>query len=214
MVEMALVAPLLVLLLGGIVIFGIGVFYQQQVTNAVREAARYAATHSTTAQYSVDSNRDPRDASGLPPDSYIYGGGDIPPTWARMTQAARDAVFGVDKSLIRISACWSGFWRINPDGTKVSASAFDALPPAGASPPDTAWFDCHMGGIDPKTNSSSIPCPPPSTTVSDDEGAAIPGNSVTVFGCYTWIPPLAGFLLLPDEITMRAVVTEVIHRQQ
>jgi len=49
MVELALVFPLFVMLLFGIIILGIGVFYSQQVTNAAREAARYASIHSATA---------------------------------------------------------------------------------------------------------------------------------------------------------------------
>ena len=39
MVELALILPLFLSLLLGIVILGVGVFYQQQVTNAAREAA-------------------------------------------------------------------------------------------------------------------------------------------------------------------------------
>ena len=50
LVEFALVAPLFTMVLLGIVIFGIGVFYQQQLTNAAREAARYASIHSATSQ--------------------------------------------------------------------------------------------------------------------------------------------------------------------
>ena len=43
--------PLFIVLLSGIVVtLGVGVFYQQQLTNAAREAARYAAIHSETSQ--------------------------------------------------------------------------------------------------------------------------------------------------------------------
>ena len=49
LVELTLVLPLFLMVLVGIVILGIGVFYQQQVANAAREAARYAAIHSATA---------------------------------------------------------------------------------------------------------------------------------------------------------------------
>ncbi len=212
LVEFALVLPLLVLLVGGVIIFGVGVFYQQQLSNAAREAARYAALHSTTAQYTVDSNRQPSSAA-YTPDSYQYGLGDVPPTWTRMTDAARNASFGLNRSEVKIAACWSGYWNVDSSGAKVSPDTYDALPPT-LSPPDSAWFGCHIGGVDPRANASAIPCPPPATGVSDDEGSAIPGNSVTVYACYQWVPPLAGFLFLPDTITMRAVVTEVIHRQQ
>ncbi len=209
-VEFALVFPLVVLLVGGIVVFGIGVFYQQQLNNAAREAARYAAIHSTTAQYSVDSNRLPAYAQ---PDSYQYGSGDVPPSWDRMTDAARTATFGVDRSAISVSACWSSFWQVDSSGNKSSANAYDAQPPS-STPPDTAWFGCHINGVDPRQDATSLGCPASPTTLSDDEGSAVPGNSVTVYACYVWVPPLAGFLFLPSSITMRAVSTEVIHRQQ
>ena len=42
----------------------------------------------------------------------------------------------------------------------------------------------------------------------------MPGNQVTAYACMQWSPPLAGFLLIPSSITMQAVITEVIHRQQ
>ena len=62
LVEFALVAPLLFLVIGGIITLGIGVFYQQQLTNAAREAARYAAIHSETSQCPTRSNREPQPA--------------------------------------------------------------------------------------------------------------------------------------------------------
>lgn len=210
LVELALVLPLLVLFLGGIMVFGTAVFYQQQISNAAREAARYAAIHSTTAQYTVDSNLAP---AYNQPESYVYGTGDVPPTWTRMTGVARDAVFGLDRTGVHVAACWSGFWLVDGSGNKLSPNAYDAQPPT-QTPPESAYFSCTIGGIDPATAPSSIPCPPPATTASDDQGSAVPDNSVTVYACYTWSPPLAGFLLMPQTITFRAVVTEVIHRQQ
>ncbi len=39
-------------------------------------------------------------------------------------------------------------------------------------------------------------------------------NQVTVYVCYRWNPPLAGFLLIPSTVTMRAVVTEALQYQQ
>ena len=44
------IAPALIVMLFGIITLGIGVFYQQQITNAAREAARFAAIHSATSQ--------------------------------------------------------------------------------------------------------------------------------------------------------------------
>jgi hypothetical protein len=37
---------------------------------------------------------------------------------------------------------------------------------------------------------------------------------VTVFVCYNWIPPMSGFLFVPSSVTLRAVVTEAMQRQQ
>ena len=47
-VEFALVLPILMLILFGIVNFGIMVFNQSVITNAAREGARWAAIHSST----------------------------------------------------------------------------------------------------------------------------------------------------------------------
>ena len=40
------------------------------------------------------------------------------------------------------------------------------------------------------------------------------GNRVTAYACYNWTPPLAGFLLVPQQVTLRGVITEPIQRQQ
>ena len=45
-----LVLPVFLMLVLGVIVLGIGLFYQQQITNAAREAARYAAIHSATAE--------------------------------------------------------------------------------------------------------------------------------------------------------------------
>ena len=42
LVELALAAPLFFMVLIGMIVLGIGVFYQQELTNVAREAARYA----------------------------------------------------------------------------------------------------------------------------------------------------------------------------
>ncbi len=39
-------------------------------------------------------------------------------------------------------------------------------------------------------------------------------NQVTVYACYDWRPPLAGFLLIPKTLTLRAVITEALQYQQ
>ena len=64
LVEFALVFPLFLLVLFSIIAFGLYVFYNQQLANAAREAARYAAVHSSTAQCPTVSRLDP---AGRPP---------------------------------------------------------------------------------------------------------------------------------------------------
>ena len=210
LVEFAFILPLLIALIVGIIVFGIGVFYQQQIDNAARVAARYASTHSSTAQCPTSSWL----PLAAPADNPLYDAlCDSPDIgWPRMTAAARDASFGLARNRLEVSACWSGYWRINPDGSKVSTIAYDAQPPI-LTPPESAYFRCRLGGKDPVLATSSLACPEPSV-ITDDEGSDIAGNSVTVYVCYAWTPPMAGFLGLPTTVTFRSVATEVIHRQR
>jgi len=76
---MALTLPIFTMVIFGIITLGIGVFYQQQVTNAAREAARYAAIHSATnGDCPTNSNREPREA--IRPRTYYVC--DAPPLTA------------------------------------------------------------------------------------------------------------------------------------
>ena len=117
--EFALVAPLVFMLIFGIIVIGIAVFYQQEVTNAAREAARYAAVHTATSRCPTVSNRTP-DVALLPlPNSYSPC--DAPAArWPNMTGAARDQVFGMERANLNVTACWSGYW------TKDTAGAWAA----------------------------------------------------------------------------------------
>lgn len=217
MVELALVFPLFVMVLFGIIILGIGVFYQQQVTNAAREAARYAAIHSATAQCPTVSWLNPK----APPITYTRC--DRPEDgWPNLTAAGRGLVFGVAKESVNIAACWSGYRLTDASGNPTGD--FDA-PPPGTYPDLGAIVSeparCTISGADPTTDPGSIPCSSglAATTVDQasdlSEGAGrVVANDVSAFACYVWRPPLAGFLLIPSEVTLRAVVTEPIQRQQ
>ena len=103
LVEFALIAPLLFLLIAGIVSLGIGVFYQQQLTNAAREAARYAAIHSETSQCPTISNLPPH-LSMLPPDIVDYDCDPPNLRWPEMTGYARSKVWGLDRSQVHVAA--------------------------------------------------------------------------------------------------------------
>lgn len=236
--ELALVLPLFLMLLFGIIILGIGVFYQQQVTNAAREAARYASISSGTAQCPTASHLDPRVAmtdpvsgrtsTGLAPESYTPC--DPPQTnWPNMTAAGRSKLFGINAAAVNFGACWSGY---------VTANQYDAPPPDAQSTTVASWWaQCQFHAsdgsslVDPTQNppacspgqisASCIPCTSTMANDSIDTGSDIsegPGrvvaNTVTAYACYVWQPPLAGFLLIPRTVTLHAVITEPMERQQ
>ena len=215
LVEFALVFPIFMVLLLSIVVLGLWVFYNQQLENAAREAARYAATHSASAQCPTVSLLDPPES--IKPNGYFRC--DAPENgWPRLTGAARSRVWGMNPSTVHVSACWSGYVD-----TAVPPNA-DGLPIAG-----NTFAGCTMGGVDPRTGAASLPCPrqvlqPPSAPYKadgDDKASSTAGvgavqyaTTVTVYACFNWTPPLSGFLFVPPTIKLQAVVTEAIQRQQ
>lgn len=242
LVEMALVTPLFVMVLVGVIVLGIGIFYTQQVTNAAREAARYAAVHSATAQCPTVSNLDP-DLTLLPlPNSYYRC--DAPESgWPEMTAHARQLIFGLRAEDVQLTACWSGYWSGYPGNW----GTFDqvAIDPASGAP--NHFRDCTVRvygwtpAQDPDVDASSlhviypqtgldatseepirIDCAKdfPATTVSDDMASSYSAsnndtaNRVSVLMCYPWHPPLAGFLLIPRTVTLQASVAEGLEYQQ
>ena len=215
LVETALVLPLLVGVIFAVITFGLWVFYQQELTNAAREGARYAALHSATSQCPTVSNLLPQP---VPPGSY-YACDRPADRWPFMTQAAREATFGLDRSQVWLSACWSGF--------RDSTGNYDALPVDPSTGVANQFDWCDIGGVDPRTDTNAVAqpdypnsCRPPLTTGVDDRAsdlaASTSNNStqVTVYACYLWRPPLAGFLLIPPVVTMRSVITEPVRYQQ
>lgn len=255
MVEFGLVLPLFIMLLVGIITLGMGVYFQQQVTNAAREAARFAAIHSASAQCPTLANLPP----DAPPDSwYECPEGLASARWPQMTAHARSHIFGLNPSAVQLSACWSGYWTKDPSSG--AYLDYDALPAEGGIPNEfrncTIRSDDPGAGpinIDPRTDlwidpASGDPidwyCGPPPDNIScgvvDDHDqkpiactAPMPltdatndmassmsasyegiSNEVTAFACYEWTPPLAGFLLIPSTVTLRAVVTEALQYQQ
>jgi hypothetical protein len=77
---------------------------------------------------------------------------------------------------------------------------------------------CTIDGADPTVNATAIDCAPGLLTVdtasslSESPGRPV-ANRVTAFACMEWSPPMAGFLLIPDTVTLRAVISEPIKRQ-
>lgn len=223
LVETALILPLFLLVVLGIIVFGIGLFYQQQVTTAAREAARFAALHSATAQDPVCGWLDP-DPGILP----SYSCADEPSAgWPMMTARAREFAFGMNPAALHVTACWSGHVDDSTGGK--DAGPYWAGDPTGATPND--WADCTMGGgMNPLTDTGSLPCPAgtaagssPYSTDGDDKASnlavsdadlAVAANRVVVYACYAWSPPMAGFLAIPSTIVLRAVVSEGLQHQR
>jgi hypothetical protein len=218
LVEFTLVFPLFLLLLFSIISFGLYIFYNQQLANAAREAARYAAVHSSTAQCPTVSRLDP--PADLLPASTSYSRCDSPEGgWTRLTAAARNKIWGMAPNQVSLTACWSGY--VDPSNN------FDALPAA-----PNVFTDCTINRVNPKTDPGSLACPAPPTIGSatnpkkadgddkaSDLAAATSTNlqyptTVTVYTCFVWTPPMAGFVMIPNQITIRAVVTEAMQRQQ
>jgi hypothetical protein len=200
--EFALVAPIFLLALFSVIILSLYVFYQQQLDTAAREAARYAAIHSSSAQCPTTSWLSPG-ALAPPPTSYYAC--DPAPTWPFLTAAGRTSIWGTNPSFVQFRACWSSY--------RNAMGNLDA-PPIDPSGTRNTFVPCTIVGVNPTTNESAIPCPPGNTTSADDTGSDNPDNQVTVFACFNWTPPMAGFVMIPSQITMRSVVTEVIHQQQ
>lgn len=236
LVELALVLPLFLMVLVGIISLGLGVFYQQQLTHAAREAARYAAIHSATAIDPVTSNLPVNPTIVMDTNNFVAP--DRPNNrWPSMAAAARDAAFGLDRNSIGVTACWSGYWQVDSTGTMMPNS-WDASPENGTGQTNV-FRDCTIPvpnattgvveNVDPKTGTNpstgasvTLGCsvPLPVTTSANDLASNLAwsqypaANEVTVYACYVWHPPLAGFLLIPDEVIIRAVVTEALQHQR
>lgn len=212
LVELSLVLPFLLMVVFGILIIGLGVFYQQQIANAAREAARFAAIHSATASCPTTGDHDPASA----PLTYPPGGCDRKVDgWPFMTAHARAAVFGLPRSDVKVAACWSGY--------QMSASGAIDAPPPGTydviGVVNSTFVPCQMDGVDPTVDSRAIGCSDGIPTADEassmsESSAHVVANTVTAYACYVWRPPLAGFLLIPPDVTLRAVATEAIQRQQ
>src|SRR5438270_7600182 len=109
LVEFALILPLFLMVVFGILILGVGVFYQQQLSNAAREATRYAVLHSATSDCPTVSWMDP-DVAVAPKTYYRCDPPATSPPWTYMTAYARGTVFGMSRRGVGIAACWSGYW--------------------------------------------------------------------------------------------------------
>lgn len=202
LVEFTLVFPIFAMVLFGIISLGLWVFYQQQLSSAARDAARYAAIHSSSAQCPTVSHLDPQ----APPTTYFRC--DRPEDgWPRMVAAGRSAVWGMDSSAVSIVACWSGY----RDG------AGNDVPPDA---PGATYAPCTISGSVAETSVNSIACPVTAAGTADTASNVSYANGttyetrVTAYACFDWTPPMAGFLMIPSAVTIRAGLTEIVQRQQ
>jgi hypothetical protein len=223
--EFALVFPIAMLLLFGVIVLGFWVFFQFQLTNVAREAARHAAIHSSTAICPTASWRDPATRLfNYPPYPYHCDGPNNPNDsypWPEMTDYARSYSWGLNSARVMVNACWSGYVN-HAISTAGFGSYAPPFPQADSPPVDTStspptpntFVQCTVGGVDPTANAGALGCGSRMTSSGDDPASDLPGNQVTVYACYQWNPPLAGFLMIPPQVTLRSVVTEVIQTQQ
>jgi len=217
-----LVFPIFALLLFSLIVLGLYVFYNQQLENAAREGARYAVVHSANAQCPTVSRIDPIGSNLNSIGTYTRACDAPEQGWPKMTSAARSTIWGMAPNQVSVAACWSGFTDGNvPPNADVQPTA-----------PGATWTDCTISGANPRTQPDSIACPAPATTPpgycaasgkadGDDKASSLSyANSVhypttvTVYSCFVWTPPAAGFVFIPSQITLRAVITEVLQRQQ
>jgi hypothetical protein len=190
--EFAMVAPIALMVIFGIISIGLWIFYQQQVTNVAREAARFAAIHSAEAPCPTSGWRDPQ----APPPTYLLfplscdgpNNPNDPYPWPNMTNAARASVWGTAPSSVHVNACWSGYvpagTPIPPPPPDYSAPGFPlADHPAIEAGVENLFVQCTIAGIDPATSIESLGCADRMTTAQDDPASDIPFNVVTV---YAW----------------------------
>jgi hypothetical protein len=225
LVETALVLPLFIATISAILTFGIWIFYEQQIATVAREAARYAAVHSASADCPVGGWLAPAPGT-IPKFAGAWNCDSASAGWPNMTARAREFAFGMDPTQVRVSACWAGYHDLSNPAT-YDAGPIWANDPVTPNP----WFDCTMnGGTNPITETSSLPCPAntaapsaPGLLDGDDQASnlavsdrelAVAANRVVVYACYNWSPPLAGFLGIPQTVVLRAVFSEGLQHQR
>jgi hypothetical protein len=137
-----------------------------------------------------------------------------------MSAQGRSNAWGLNANTVMINACWSGYI---PSGVAAGGSTNADYPPVqdlgtGLGTVPNTFVPCTIDGTDPATDASSLGCRLRMTTAADDPASnkadGTVNNQVTVYACFQWTPPLAGLLLIPSQVTMRAVITETIQRQQ
>lgn len=220
LVETALVLPLFLAVISAILTFGLWVFYDQQIATVARETARYAAVHSASANCPVGGWLQPV-AGTVPDGAGPWDCDSASAGWPNMTAHAGQFAFALDPGQVHVTACWSGYHDFG------NLAIYDAGPIwANDDVTENPWIECTMEGsnIDPLTQTSSLPCPATTTAAAGNDTSsnlavsnrdlAVAANRVTLYACYNWSPPLAGFLGIPQTVVLRAVFSEALQHQR
>lgn len=220
LVEAALVLPLFIAVISSIITFGLWVFYQQEIATVAREAARYAAVHSASADCPMGGWLEPV-AGTVPNGAGAWDCESASTGWPGMNAYGRNFAFALDQGQVHITACWAGYHDLD------NPAIYDAGPISANDPTKpNPWFDCTMeaSNIDPLAQTSSLPCPATTTAAAGNDTAsnlavsdrdlAVAANRVIVYACYNWSPPLAGFLGIPQSVVLRAVFSEALQHQR
>lgn len=205
--EFALIFPIFIIAVTSVIVTGLYIFNQQQLENVAREGARYAAVHSATAQCPTASWKPPNSSAISTRwliDRY-YACDPADRGWPVMTPHAKGFAIGMIPNDVHVAACWSGY---HSPGNPTNYD-FPPNDPAGAANVFAPCVFHDSSTVNPYT----LPCPR-MTSAADDTGSSIPDNLVTVYACYNWKPPMGGVLFIPQQVTLRAFVTEVVQTQR
>lgn len=117
-VEFAVVAPAVLMLIFGQIIGGLGVFRYQEVAHLARDCARYASTHGGTYQWEGIDDR-----TGIPP---VLSSEDLRPL------LARKAVL-LDPDRIEVNVSWTAPTSVTPANMPTYVDTNPYLVPPGQS---------------------------------------------------------------------------------
>lgn len=114
LVEFALVIPIMLLFLLGIVDLGRGIYIYSVVSNVAREGARYAIVHGSLAPADGETASGPgtSDASGA---TYV-----VP--------AASALAFGLDRNKLKVGVCWGSGCTVPSDCSSGTSTANAPVP--------------------------------------------------------------------------------------
>ena len=187
LVEFALVAPLVLLLIGGAVDLGRGMLLYDLLNGASRDTARLAAL-----SYNSGSNTLPPDCTTLAPPckvpAVITGAHALDPLGVPVVYATSNGIS---------AAPWYGTYTANPDPTLPGKLTLSALANANTVYVFIYELDRTPGNATPRWNCRTIGC-----TTTNGSAVRTPGHQRVVVDLkLRWRPVLATILGLPSSVT-------------